>query len=122
MSTNTKMYHPGAELRIKNNAYTSHTDYNRWTNFETGEIGSQWIDADGKEWNRRTFSSRADNVNVTIIEAPEDGELDLTLSVDNLLEMGIDSASLKNKGITEAPESKEIVRAGRERLVYRSDS
>lgn len=26
MSTNTKMYHPGAELRIKNNAYTSHTD------------------------------------------------------------------------------------------------
>ena len=109
MSTNTKMYHPGAELRIKNNAYTSHTDYNRWTNFETGEIGSQWIDADGKEWNRRTFSSRADNVNITIIEAPEDGELDLTLSVDNLLEMGIDSASLKNKGITEAPESKEIV-------------
>ncbi|HIW57776.1 MAG TPA: glycoside hydrolase family 95 protein [Firmicutes bacterium] len=109
MSTNTKMYHPGAELRIKNNAYTSHTDYNRWTNFETGEIGSQWIDADGKEWNRRTFSSRADNVNITIIEAPEDGELDLTLSVDNLLEMGIDSASLKNKGIMEAPESKEIV-------------
>ena len=108
LSTNTFMYHPAAELRVKNNAYSSNDMYNRYTNWETGELGMQWK-KDGAEYNSRTFVSRPDNIAVTMIEAPEGGELDLTLSVDNILEMNIDSAGLINKGIVEAPESKEII-------------
>ena len=108
LSSNTFMYHPAAELRIKNNNYTAHDEYNRYTNWETGEIGVQWKDQ-AVEYNSRTFISRPDNVAVTIIEAPEGKTLDLTLSVDNLLEMNIDSAPLVDKGIMIAPESKEII-------------
>ncbi len=109
LSSNTKTYHPAAQLRIKNNSYTSHDEYNRYTNFETGEIGMQWR-KDGKEYNSRTFVSRADDTVVTIIEAPEGEELNLTFSVDNLLEMGIDSTSMKTRGVEICPESKEITK------------
>lgn len=109
LSSNTKAYHPAAQLRIKNNDYTAYDKYNRYTNFETGEIGMQWA-KDGKQFSSRTFISRADDVAVTIIEAPEGDDLDLTLSVDNLLEMGIDSTSMKSRGVEIRPESKEIVK------------
>ncbi|MGN0243818.1 MAG: glycosyl hydrolase family 95 catalytic domain-containing protein [Lachnospiraceae bacterium] len=115
ISSNTKAYHPAAQLRIKNNDFDGGTyngdasKYNRYCNFHTGEVGVQWKDANGKEWNRRTFASRKDNVIVTYIEAPEGESLDLTLSVDNLMEMGIDN-NLTSRGAEIAPESKELIK------------
>jgi hypothetical protein len=66
-------YQPAAQYRIKNNSYTNanSSNYNRYTNYETGEVGVQWKDDSGNEWNRRSFASRSDDVIVTYIEAPE---------------------------------------------------
>jgi alpha-L-fucosidase 2 len=78
-------YQPAAQYRIKNNDFTSanSSTYNRYTNFETGEVGVQWKDS-GKtsEWNRRSFVSRSDNVIVTQMEA--DQNLNITLSIDDI--------------------------------------
>lgn len=84
-----RKYQPAAQYRIKNNSFSEENTktYNRYTNYETGEVGAQWKDAEGNEWNRRSFASREDDVIVTYIEAPEGQELDLTLSVDNMVEM-----------------------------------
>lgn len=85
----TRKYQPAAQYRIINNSYTSDnsSEYNRYTNYETGEVGVQWKDASGNEWNRRSFASRSDEVIVTYIEAPEGQELDVTLTMDHLVEM-----------------------------------
>ncbi len=109
LSSNTKAYHPAAQLRIKNNAYTGNDRYNRYTNFESGEIGMQWK-KDGNEYNSRTFISRPDNVAVTVIEAPNGQSLDLTLSIDNLLEMAIEATSMQSRGVEICPQSKEIIK------------
>lgn len=84
-----RKYQPAAQYRIKNNDYTSDNSnlYNRYTNYETGEVGVQWKDSAGNEWNRRSFASRSDDVIVTYIEAPEGQDLDITISVDNMVEM-----------------------------------
>lgn len=84
-----RKYQPAAQYRIKNNDYTSDNSdlYNRYTNYETGEVGVQWKDAAGNEWNRRSFASRSDDVIVTYIEAPEGQNLDITIGVDNMVEM-----------------------------------
>lgn len=90
-----RSYQPAAQYRIKNNSYTKENsdNYNRYTNYETGEVGVQWKDASGNEWNRRTFASRSDDVIVTYIEAPEGEDLDITISMDHLVEM-------RNQGTT----------------------
>lgn len=90
-----RKYQPGAQYRIKNNNYTTDngSNYNRYTNYETGEVGVQWKDNSGNEWNRMSFASRSDDVIVTYIEAPEGQDLDLTISMDNLVEM-------RNQGTT----------------------
>ncbi|WP_228551401.1 glycosyl hydrolase family 95 catalytic domain-containing protein [Paenibacillus sp. B01] len=84
-------YQPAAQYRIKNNDYTSANasagNYNRYTNFETGEVGVQWKDEQGNQWNRLSFASRSDEVIVTYIEAPQGRNLNLTLSIDHILEM-----------------------------------
>ena len=98
-------YQPAAQYRIINNSYTPENsqDYNRYTNYETGEVGVQWKDAEGNEWNRRSFASRQDDFIVTYIEAPEGKELDLTLTMDHLVEM-------RNQGTTYArPDSDYVV-------------
>ena len=84
-----RKYQPAAQYRIKNNDYSSENSdiYNRYTNYETGEVGVQWKDNDGNEWNRRSFASRTDEVIVTYIEAPEGKDLDITISIDNMVEM-----------------------------------
>ena len=111
LSANTRPLHPGAQLRIKNNDYTSanKSNYNRYTNFETGEIGAQWKDAAGNQWNRRTFASREDDVIVTVIEAPEGEDLNVTLNIDNMLEMGIDKEIGKQVQTTVIPTTNEFV-------------
>lgn len=84
-----RSYQPAAQYRIINNSYTSEnsTNYNRYTNYETGEVGVQWKDSDGNEWNRRSFASRSDDIIVTYIEAPEGKDLDITLTMDHIVEM-----------------------------------
>ncbi len=82
-------YQPASQYRIKNNSFTeaNKDNYNRYTNYETGEVGVQWKDAEGNEWNRRSFASRSDDVIVTYIEAPDNQNLDITLSIDHMVEM-----------------------------------
>lgn len=82
-------YQPAAQYRIINNSYTPENsqNYNRYTNYETGEVGVQWKDAEGNEWNRKSFASRENDIIVTYIEAPEGKELDVTLEMDHLVEM-----------------------------------
>ena len=93
----SRPYQPAAQYRIKNNDYTSanRTNYNRYTNYETAEVGAQWKDADGNEWDRRSFASRADNVIVTYIEAPAGKTLNLTVSMDHITDM-------RNEGTVDA--------------------
>ena len=85
----SRPYMPAAQYRIKNNDYTgaNRNNYNRWTNYETAEVGAQWKDSAGNEWDRRSFASRADDVIVTYIEAPEGKTLDLTISMDHITDM-----------------------------------
>ncbi len=85
----SRPYMPAAQYRIKNNDYSSanRTNYNRYTNYETAEVGAQWKDAEGNEWDRRSFASRADDVIVTFIEAPAGKTLDLTVSMDHITDM-----------------------------------
>ena len=101
----SRPYQPAAQYRIINNDYSSENsdNYNRYTNYETGEVGVQWKDNSGNEWNRRSFASRSDEIIVTYIEAPEGKELDITLSMDHLVEM-------RNQGTTNPrPDSDYIV-------------
>ncbi len=85
----SRPYMPAGQYRIKNNDYTAanKTNYNRYTNYETAEVGAQWKDASGNEWNRRSFASREDDVIVTYIEAPAGKNLNLTISMDHLTDM-----------------------------------
>ncbi|MBE7007403.1 MAG: hypothetical protein E7424_09735 [Ruminococcaceae bacterium] len=85
----SRPYQPAAQYRIKNNDYSAanRTNYNRYTNYETAEVGAQWKDSDGNEWDRRSFASRADDVIVTYIEAPAGKNLDITVSMDHITDM-----------------------------------
>ena len=85
----SRPYQPAAQYRLINNDYSQENSslYNRYTNYETGEVGVQWKDNSGNEWNRRSFASRSDEIIVTYIEAPEGKELDITLTMDHMVEM-----------------------------------
>ncbi len=101
----SRPYQPASQYRIKNNSFTkeNETNYNRYTNYETGEVGAQWKDAAGNEWNRRSFASRKDNIIVTYMEAPDDKDLDITLSIDHMVQM-------RNQGtVSPRPDSDYIV-------------
>ena len=100
-----RSYQPAAQYRIINNSYSSENanNYNRYTNYETGEVGVQWKDDKGNEWNRKSFASRSDDIIVTYIEAPDEKDLDITLSMDHIVEM-------HNSGTTNpCPESDYVV-------------
>lgn len=104
-TTWSRPYQPASQYRIKNNSFseTNKQNYNRYTNYETGEVGAQWKDEAGNEWNRRSFASRSDDVIVTYIESPDDRDLDLTLSIDHMVEM-------RNQGsVNPRPDSDYIV-------------
>ena len=83
-------FHPGHVLRLtaKERLYS---DYIRWTDFETAEVGVRYTDVYGT-WERLTFSSREDNVTITKITQSSLGKkVDMTLSLD-------DCWSLRNWG------------------------
>lgn len=105
-------YQPAAQYRIKNNDFTDEnkTNYNRYTNFETGEVGVQWKDMQGNEWNRLSFASRSDEVIVTYIEAPEGMELNLTMTIDHILQM-------QNGSETEFPDTDYVVTLDKGKVV-----
>ncbi len=80
-------YHPGAQLSLQMASQGTVSGYKRWTNYETAEVGVEFTDEKGK-WERRTFTSRADNVTVTSIQPSSDGErVNMTLSVDDISNM-----------------------------------
>ncbi|MGG1515482.1 RICIN domain-containing protein [Paenibacillus oryzisoli] len=85
-------YHPGYQSNIRVTSSGATTNYDRWTNYETGETGVGWHDDNG-DWTRKTFVSRADNVIVTYMEKPT-GASNFNASVS------IDAASLLNFGAT----------------------
>lgn len=77
------MFHPGAELRIKQNK-ESVKSFFRYTDYETAETGVVYSDRYG-QWERSTFTSQTDNVTITKISESSLGEkLNLTLSIDDI--------------------------------------
>lgn len=75
-------FHPSHQLRM-NMASHLYSDYIRWTNYETAEVGVRYTDLNGT-WERTTFSSRADNVTITRITQSDKGKkINVTLSVDD---------------------------------------
>ncbi len=86
---NTYAFHPGMQLRLKMNGLQNgdESNYYRYTNYETAEIGSVWTDELG-EWERKSFTSREDNVTVSrIASLNNDTEFSLELSVDDISDM-----------------------------------
>ena len=96
-------FHPGPVLRLRSREYNC-SDYIRWTDFETAEIGVRYTDKNGT-WERLTFSSREDNVTVTKIEKSSKGEkINLTLSLDDCYSMrgfGGDTQNMRYKKLVE---------------------
>lgn len=76
-------YHPGGELRIKQDEKRD-SDYVRYTNYETAEAGVKYTDKNGT-WERTTFTSKADDVTITKIAQSDTGsKVNLTLSFDDI--------------------------------------
>lgn len=79
-------YHPGAQLRLTSSAKT-YSDYERWTNYETGEVGVRYTDSNG-QWVRTTFTSRIDNVTITKIDKSSQGShINMNISIDDIVDM-----------------------------------
>lgn len=76
-------FHPGGALRIKQEDRRE-TDYVRYTDYETAEVGVRYTDKNGT-WTRATFTSQADGVSITKIGASSTGsKVNLTLSFDDI--------------------------------------
>ena len=79
-------FHPGHQLRITMEEIP-YENYRRWTNYETAEVGVSYTDRYG-EWERTTFTSRADDVTITRIQQSSDNrKVSLTLSIDNISDL-----------------------------------
>lgn len=76
-------FHPGAALRIKQSKL-SKTNYIRYTDYLSAEVGVQYTDIRGT-WNRATFTSGIDDVTITKIgSSSTDSKVNLTLSIDDI--------------------------------------
>lgn len=76
-------FHPGAALRIKQSKL-SKTNYIRYTDYLSAEVGVQYTDIRGT-WNRATFTSGIDDVTITKIGSSSTGsKVNLTLSIDDI--------------------------------------
>lgn len=79
-------FHPGGQLRLTQKKLKC-SDYIRWCDYETGEAVVKYEDKRGV-WERRTFTSRTDNVTVTKITSSSKGEkLSLIISFDDISKM-----------------------------------
>ncbi len=80
-------YHPGHQLRLKTNYTDTEKDYIRWTNYETAETGVRFTDKYGT-WERVSFTSQTDGVNITKIGKSSNGQLiNMTISIDDIDDM-----------------------------------
>jgi hypothetical protein len=69
---------PGFHLHVTTDSDGAPEQYRRETNLETGEISVSWTDVRG-EWSRRIFVSRAHDVIVLELTAPEGSLVNATL-------------------------------------------
>jgi len=72
-------YHPGLEFKIEMPTHGPVKNYQRTTDFETGEVAVRWDDDQGG-YVRRLFVSRPDNVVVLSVKGPDAGALNCHLS------------------------------------------
>lgn len=96
-------FHPSHQLRI-NIDPKEYSDYKRWTDYETAEIGVTYTDSRGT-WERKTFVSREDDVIITVISKSSlQTGVSLTVSIDDIKTMrGYGRGSEKNlKPVIEA--------------------
>ncbi len=76
-------FHPGAGLRIKQNKHVKF-NYMRYTDYETAQVCVRYTDIKGT-WERKTFTSQTDGVNITKIGSSSTGsKVSLTLSIDDI--------------------------------------
>lgn len=81
-STYFYAYHPAHVLRMTMKKHL-YSDYIRWTDYETAEVGVKYTDIRGT-WERTTFSSREDNVTITKITKSNIGsKINMTLSIED---------------------------------------
>lgn len=74
-------FHPGGALRIEQKKRIAR-EYYRFTDYKTAEAGVSYKDLNG-QWERKTFTSQADGVNITkIAKSSKDKKVNLTLSYD----------------------------------------
>ena len=84
-------YHPGPQLRLDMDASIqsggNYSNYERWTDFETAEVGVTYANEEGV-WERKTFTSREDDVTITQIAKSSKGtKVNMEISLDNLSQM-----------------------------------
>ncbi len=78
-------YHPGMQLRIDTTYSSEPSNYQRYTCYDTGEVGETFNDG-STEWERRTFASREDDVIITAI-SNSSNNVSLTISIDTASKM-----------------------------------
>lgn len=80
-------FHPGHQLALNMAEKNEYSNYQRWTDYETAEIGVQYSDRNG-DWQRKTFVSREDNVVITRIDKSSSGaKVNMTVSIDDIQSM-----------------------------------
>ena len=80
-------FHPGHQLALEMEEEPELLDYLRWTDYETAEVGVAYFNEKG-DWQRKTFTSRQDNVTITKIEQSSLGEkINMTISIDDISSM-----------------------------------
>lgn len=76
-------FHPGGQLRLDIDGKGA-SDYVRYTDYETSQVGVHYTDKNG-EWNRKSFTSMADNAVITQINSSSTGEkINAVLSYDDI--------------------------------------
>lgn len=78
-------FHPGGALRISTEKLKA-KKYIRYTDYETGEVGETYMDENGT-WERKSFTSFADNAVITDIASVSGARTTLTLSFDDIASM-----------------------------------
>jgi hypothetical protein len=90
-------YHPALELNLRPRASGPLQGNWRWTDYETGEVGVDYIDDHGT-WERTTFASRPDNVVVTRLSSSSTGaKVNLDLDVAPIDEMAVENGTLNSE-------------------------
>ena len=91
-------FHPGNQLSLQIPDAGVPSDHYRWTDYRTGEVGVNYTDAAGGAWERRTFTSRADNVVVTHLTKSSTGEsIDVNLDLTKIDDMSVEGGSIDDK-------------------------